>query len=104
MQIFCSVSGPADKRRMFRRSKLEMCAFLRGNRGFWLISGPVSRGGYRMCIRLKNNRWFFSYIWEVEMFMVSLVYQAQEGRMCRRLKGQQMVFSWFEKCIGFRDQ
>lgn len=78
-----------------------MCTFLRGNRRFWWISGPVSRGGYRMCIRLKNNRWFFSYIWEVDMFLVSLGYQAQEGRMCRRLKGQKMVFSWFEECIGF---
>lgn len=86
---------------MVVRSTLEIFAFLRGNRGFLWISGLVSRGGYRMCIRLKNNRWFFSYIWEVEMFLVSLGYQAQEGRMCRKLKGQKMVFSWFEDCIGF---
>lgn len=68
-----------------------MCAFLRGSRGFWWISGPGSRGGYRMCIRLKNNRWFFSYIWEVEIFLLSLGYQAQEGRMCRKLKGQKIL-------------
>lgn len=38
---------------------------------------------------------------QMEMFLVSLGYQAQEGRMCRNLKGQKMVFSWFEDCIGF---
>lgn len=53
MQIFCSVSGAAGKRRMFRRlrrglvvsSWLETCSFFRYSREFWWNSGPESKGG-----------------------------------------------------------